>query len=479
VNLHDPVRVPDNIVAGSATFTLSFDAWKGVAVAPTTHSLTVSPSTQAPEPEHIAPNLIASLPLKPPRGGRWKLAFSPDGTQLFASCYPFGIVQIWDLSTRKEVHRIAPPSGYGGSGDYACDDYALITPDWKTLYVAVSKRIAGRIDRDGKKFFRVQYTGFIRVWDLATGREKDPLRPTEGAAPSYARLDPSGQFLVCVEQHSFETLENMKAVTEATVVWDLASRKKWKLCDGSLIPGFAPDGSGGLSFGREGKTVLAAVNEYKSKTSMIKVLYLATGKQLAQLNGSEKGRYFSVGPVSPDGTLVAVSLGGTEEQPQEVAFLDARSLEKRGKLSIGKSDPEHYGLADGQFGLFAPDGKRFVALGEGSVRVWNVTARNVESTTPIGQWWTRRLAISPDGKFLAVAWMPGDRKLQSDLESGLKVDQKEFPQPRVSLIDLAGNAPPRVLVAPHGHICGLAFSPDGKTLALEGGSAVHLFDLRK
>jgi hypothetical protein len=49
----------------------------------------------------------------------------------------------------------------------------------------------------------------------------------------------------------------------------------------------------------------------------------------------------------------------------------------------------------------------------------------------------------------------------------------------VSLIDLAGDAPPRVLVAPHGYVGGLAFAPDGKTLAFGGGGAVHLFDLTK
>jgi hypothetical protein len=49
----------------------------------------------------------------------------------------------------------------------------------------------------------------------------------------------------------------------------------------------------------------------------------------------------------------------------------------------------------------------------------------------------------------------------------------------VSLVDLAGDAPPRVLIAPKGYVGGLAFSPNGKLLAFGGAGAVQLFDLTK
>jgi hypothetical protein len=38
-------------------------------------------------------------------------------------------------------------------------------------------------------------------------------------------------------------------------------------------------------------------------------------------------------------------------------------------------------------------------------------------------------------------------------------------------------APPRTLVARHGFVGGVAFSPDGRTLAFGSSGGVHLFDL--
>ncbi len=58
-------------------------------------------------------------------------------------------------------------------------------------------------------------------------------------------------------------------------------------------------------------------------------------------------------------------------------------------------------------------------------------------------------------------------------------DPQDYPQPRVTLYDLAGKNPPRTLVAPHGFVGGVAFSPDGKTLAFGTSGGVRLFDLTK
>jgi WD40 repeat protein len=419
----------------------------------------VLPAKAGPKEEPTAPNLIASLVHPERKASLWTVVFSPDGARLFAAGYPSGVVQIWDVASRQEVRRIDTPPGYRGSADYA-----QLTPDWKTLYVPVERRTVQSFERDGKRLSRVEYAGEVRVWDVPSGKERDPLRPAEGTAPVTAKLAPGGRLLVCIERPGYDT--SAPRSRDVTVAWDLAAGKKWALSDGYAHPSFAPDG----------KTVVFSQNDYEAKTSAVKVLDLATAKELAKVSCPEKGRYFLVRQVSPDGSVVVVCLGGKEKgAPIEVWFLDARTLEDRGKL-VAEGDPERYGWGNGQF---TPDGKHYVLLdGVGNALVWDVAGRKLEHTLPLGggraSW---QLAMSPDGQTLAAGWAP---KADPELEDLQEPDPRDLPQPRVSLIDLSGKLPPRVLVAPHGYSTGaLAFSPDGKTLAFGGAGAVHLFDLRK
>lgn len=458
MNFDGPVRVADNAGSGTATVTLSLDAWKGVPVAPTTHAVTVLPPNAA-KAEPVAPGLIASLRHPQHDASLWQIAFSSDGARLFASGFTSGIVQIWDVASRKELCRIDTSPGV-----FESTEYALLTPDWKTLYVPVEKRTVKPIEKGGKRVYRIDYAGKIRAWDIASGKEKAPLRPAPGSASGYAKLSPDGRFLVCIEQLSCDTSRTDRQAR--TVVWDLATGRRRKLCDGNAGWAFAPDG----------KTAAISLADNQSKTSAVKVLDLATGKELAAVTCPEKGRWFSVRSFSPDGSVVAIALGGKKGAPVEVWFLDARTLEGRGKL-IGKGDPEGHGGSSGM--LFTPDGKRFAVLdGAGNVLLWDVAGQRVERTLPSPgasqQGW--QLAVSPDSKTLAVGWAP---KADAELESAADLNPEDLPQPRLSLIDLAGDAPPRVLVAPHGSAGALAFSPDGKMLAFGGAGAVHLFDLTK
>jgi WD40 repeat protein len=267
---------------------------------------------------------------------------------------------------------------------------------------------------------------------------------------------------VYFEQPSYNASESEEGSTKT---WDLATGKGRKLFDGAAYCSFFPTGN----------TIAVAVNDLEAGKSELRLLDIATGKVLAKRANLEKGRFFRVDSVSPDGRFVVchvVAFG--KKTPLEVQFLDAKTLELSDRL-IGQSKPDQVVWTAGKF---APDGMWYaVTDGIGNVLLWDVAERKLARTIPIGSsfpvW---QLGMSVDGKTLAVAWMP---QPDADLTTNPEPDPQDLPQPRVSLIALDGKTPPKILIAPHGHIGSLAFSPNGKMLAAGSFGAVHLFDLTK
>ena len=159
-------------------------------------------------------------------------------------------------------------------------------------------------------------------------------------------------------------------------------------------------------------------------------------------------------------------------------FLDARTLELRGKLVAAGPSEEWIGRSWGM--LFAPDGKRYLAAdGLGNVLVWDVGGRRLERTLAVNvegvDWRFARLAVSPDGTTLAIAW---NRLTEDDIPG-----RWQFPNGKtelcLTLVDLVGKAAPKTLAVSYGMASRMHFSPDGRMLALCGVGAVHLFDLKK
>jgi WD40 repeat protein len=450
VNLYDTVRVPTEAGTGSATIALSLPGWEAGKVAPTTHSLVVEAAKLGPVPESVTSSLVATLAHPDRKASVWTVKFSDDGKRLFSAGYPSGVVQIWDVAERKELRRIDSPRGYRGSAEYA-----LLTPDWKTLFVPVETHKVTRGEKDGKPFVRVDVNGEVRVWDATTGTEKPPLKPPAGSAPIHAMLSPDGKWLVAVEEASRDTGD--RSSNMVTAVWDVATGGRRKLCDGYAYGVFS----------RDGKTVALATSS-PDKGSTLTLFDTTTGEERAKI-AADKERRFSPGDFSPDGSVLAVALGGKKGAAGEMWFRDAKTLADRGKF-VGEADPERYGLGAGRF---TPDGTRYVVLDDTRLHVWDVAAKKrVRTIAAVENAW--HLTLSPDGKTAAVAWMP-----KGDNERARDPDPSDLAQPRVTLLDLAGTAAPRTLVCPHGFVGGLAFSPDGKTLAFGTAGGVHLLDVGK
>src|SRR6185437_12439421 len=106
---------------------------------------------------------------------------------------------------------------------------------------------------------------------------------------------------------------------------------------------------------------------------------------------------------------------------------------------------------------FAADGKTLVAAGEDKiVKLWDVAAGTVKATLPEQKQAIELLAFSSDGKTLAICG-EGDKTKPAE----------------VSLWDVASRTARVRLAANLEHVGALAFAPDGKTL-VTGGRASSL-----
>jgi WD40 repeat protein len=400
----------------------------------------------------VSKALAATLAFPDKKSWASDVRFSPDSRKLFCSGYPSGVILLWDVATRKQTRRINTPRGYRGDSVYA-----TISPDWKKMYVASDDIKHTQFERDGKKAWRSAHSGGVRVWDLESGKEATPLKASEGCGVFAPALSPDGRVLYGLERPSSES--DRPEPEDRKVIWDVATGKKRPLGGGLARATFLPDG----------KTILLRATDYRTRASSVKRLDLGTGKVVAEWLCPDKERFLSSGPLSPDGKLFAAYMGGKRGAPTETRFLDSTTLKERGRF-VGEAEPKGYGWGNG---VFTPDGKRYVMLdGVGNAVVWDVARmrRGPVIRYAAAKGWI--LAISPDSRTLAVAWRP---KAEDEDER----DADLLPQPRISLIDLDGKRPTRVLIAPHGSPGPVAFSPDGKTLALGSTGAVHLFDLSK
>jgi len=451
--LHGPVRASDAAGSGTAQVIISFVAWKDGLVASTTHTVLVRAAKPGPKPEPVSSRLVKTL-VHPDRSATvTDVRFFVDGTRLLAGGYPSGVVQVFDPVTGKELRRIQSPSGYRGT-----TNYALVTPDLRTLYIPVDQRKTISVEKNGTKQRRFERQGEVLAWELASGKELPPLKPfVSGRGVLAGYLSPTGNELVTVERSSYVTGED---VPNETVLWDLKMRTATSLGTGYGMAAFSPDGR---------RLALALFSSPKDASRLV-VTDLASGRKLLAATATYTGRGFSWPVFSPEGKTLAVQdSAGRIDQPATIRLYDVQAgRELAAFASAGK-----YPFMETKF---SPDGRWLAAADyHGSVTVWDVNARQLAWAQSLtGMEMGQRVEFSPDGRRLAVL---AQAKLDRT-ELGSDRDPADLPPPRLFLFDAAKGEEPEVAVCPNGYCGGLAFSPDGKILAVGGSGGVHLFDLR-
>jgi WD40 repeat protein len=436
---------------GDAVVTISLDSWPEGLVAPTTHKISVIRPKAREAAQPVSSRFMRTL-IHPERKAYVShVRFSSDGARLFTAGSPSGIVQFWDVATGKEITRINTGTGRRGFE---------LPDDWSVVYVPQENRTMTRIKNGDEQDVRSDYDGLILAFDLVKGEPRPPLKPPSGSGVLNAFVSPDGRKLVAVEQPSGLRTEQKKS---RTVLWDIRTATAKPLGDGyAQSAAFSPDS----------RRLALCQNDVREPMAGVLKLLDAAGTELAELT-TVKGDVVSWPKFSPDGTRLVVQQ--SKNRINQPAVLHVFDVQTRKELAAFKSDGN---IAFEDYG-FATDGERIAAThcDKGHVRIWDVTTgKTVLDKSVSGDVRFRHPAFSPDGRRLAVLGQPK----WDEAEFGPEPDPRNLPQPRVYLFDLTNAAAePEIIICPHGWLGGLAFSPDGKTLAVGGAGATHLFDVAR
>jgi WD40 repeat protein/predicted Ser/Thr protein kinase len=368
------------------------------------------------------------------------LAFSPDGRILAAGGGGRGAI-LWDVSTGQERAVLpGPPEGVACVA-FAVDGKTLATGgrDGTTqLWDVATGRLRGTLlghvpavlalafTPDGGTLATGGMDETIRLWDVATTRVRSSLRCPDGRVDALA-IAPGGGLLAS------------SGSGEKVAVWELAS---------GLVRATLTERQNGavqsLAFAPDGKTL--AGGGWRS----VSLWDVATGQLQSTLKGH--GNWVHGLAFSPDGRTLA---SGSSDKTVRLWDSD----KDRERANLGR---QHWAIIAV---AFSPDGHTLASADYTNVRLYDANSGREQASLPVGHW-VFSLAYAPDGTTFATAGPEG--------EGG------EEP----GIVKLWDSATRQVLATLDPHleeVYTVSFSPDGKTLAIGGGSSkkgvVRLWDV--
>jgi WD40 repeat protein len=301
------------------------------------------------------------------------VAFAPDGRTL-ATCTTEGDVKLWDVASGKEQHCLKQ------SGFLLC---LAFTPDGRTLATSWYEMVGP--DRRAltppyKPADVKGYRGGVKLWDVASGRERGVLKRKTPRGVTHIALSPDGKTLAAVEVWRGN---DGKQVKSGIVLWDVASGE---------VRGEIPDKNGSLAFAPDGKTLAIAGQG-------VLLWDVGAGRERTALTARKGERLWVRAPAfAPDGkTLAGLDLQGA------VTLWDVTNWQVKARFEPGE------GQGASCLG-FAPDGKTVaVGLGPqdrnviegGEVVLWDVGTAKKRLSLRGHVGLVESLAFSPDGKLLA------------------------------------------------------------------------------
>jgi WD40 repeat protein/tetratricopeptide (TPR) repeat protein len=486
-----------------------------------------------------------SRTVKLPASGGFGLAFKPDGSQLAVGCSDLSdiAVRLFDPETLRDAGTLKGPRALPAvawSPDGSILAFAsstgtrLLKPGAPTAEL-VLRDVAGTFDEatslsfspDGKRMATTAPGRPVRIWDTGTGLEM--LASPENLSGEVVAFSPDGNRLALGEQSGqlriYEAsrrtypqtfsdssyhlafspdgqwiVTGVRQPAHLLQLWDRRTGQKGAVIDtlgGGLLSQqvyFSPESKVVLTLQEsrtEGKsrflvrswdvhrgnevrrvpieppgtvvhwhwigTHLAVASTSEGKRLTVRIWDAGSGK--LQQTIPEIGEGMSALRLSPEGTRLAVTLRPEEGQGTATTLLDVATGKKSGATLEGTLGA---GASVGRI-VFQPGGQALggtvtTADGATSLVLWDALEGRVlkQNATPRAG----VLAFSPDGKSRA------------HLDGGIVTLQQEGQGEATSIV-VAPNMP---FVGDH-----LAFTPDGKQLAVQGGlrqaSRLYLWDI--
>ncbi|HEY7312303.1 MAG TPA: sigma-70 family RNA polymerase sigma factor, partial [Gemmataceae bacterium] len=465
------------------------------------------------------------------------LAFAPDGKTLFSAGGDgtrAGSVRVWQTATGKELRKFSlHQKGASGQPDPLC-----FSPDGKRFVFAAYEHLP---PKKGVKFFTPVCV--VTFLDLDTGEVRRKLEPREGRFKSAA-YSPDGKLLATMhgvrtitgnhqsehnnriqvrEAATGKPLFDFPAYAEQNTQWPCglafspdgkrlaaaataSSLHVWDTIRGRELlekPETHHDGVRCVAYAPDGQTLASAGADRD-----IVLWDTATGREKMRLRGHE-GEIVSLA-FSPDGKLLASAAHFSD---QSVRLWDVTTgKELRRHLVPSEPQGNGYFLGVTPWAAFAANGKVLAAGGtDRKVRLWDVaTGKELlnqdmrglpahSKQEPNGRSeWVYDLAFAADGRVLALSIdstvhivdaAAGRRLFHFEKEAAevlaLSLDGKTLAcggGGSFRLVEIAGGKDLHKVDLPEPDgIHALAFSPDGRTLAVSAAAwtgNIYLFDVR-
>jgi WD40 repeat protein len=345
--------------------------------------------------------------------------FSPDGRTIASGTWD-NIIQLWDVSTGREIKRFEGHTGDIRSVNFSPDGRTIASGSddntirlWDVSTGRELKRFEGHTSRiisvtfspDGRTIASGSLDKLIRLWDVSTGRE---LKRFEGHTNSIRSVNFSPDGRIIVSGSGDKTIR----------LWDMSTGREIKRFEGHT-------GSiRSVNFSPDGRTIASG-----SDDKTIRLWNVSTGNEIKRFEGHTD--FIISVKFSPDGRTIAS--GSTD------------NTFRLWDMSTGREIKRFEGHADSIRSVnFSPEG-RTIASGsfDKTIRLWDVsTGRDIKRFEGHTNW-IQSVNFSPDCRTIASGSTDNIIRLW-DVSTGREIKRFE------------GHT---------GSIRSVNFSPDGRTIA--------------